>query len=117
MQLWCIVKQVKQKNSLNQATSILLVALIIFLFAAPTLHAHHNEAPLKHREKPVVSTSYKCLTCSFLSHQQHQKYLISLGYPSVAAVRIFIPFLSRAIARVHEFSQQGFTNKGPPFIS
>jgi hypothetical protein len=110
------VRQDKQKRSVYQTVSILLVVLILSVFAIPVIHAHHNENPTRHSEKEIVSASKKCLTCSVLSHHQYQKYLISVDQPSVAPVRTYIIILSGVFAGVFKFTLQGFTNKGPPSI-
>jgi hypothetical protein len=108
--------QNKQKRSVYKAISILLVVLILSVFAVPVLHANHNEAPTRRSGKEIVTASKKCLTCSVLSHHQHQKYLISINHPLVVPVRAYIILLQGVFAGVFKLTLPGFSNKGPPSL-
>ena len=119
MQLWCIVIQNKHTKSaqLYKAISMLLVMLLLLVFVFPVIHSHHNDAPRKHTEKQITAASKKCPICSFLSHQEHQKYLVPTDYPLVQRVSTYTTILPGVFAGVYKFTLQGFTNKGPPLSS
>jgi hypothetical protein len=116
VQFCYIVKQHRQQKSVYRAISILLVALIFSMFAVPVVHAHHSESAARSTEKNTVAASNKCLTCSFLSHQKYQEYLISLDCLLVAPVRTYITLLHKVVAGIPKSTLQGFTNKGPPLF-
>jgi hypothetical protein len=84
------------------------------MFTGPIIHAHHSEGLARHAEKEIVSPSKKCLTCSALSHLQHQNYLVSVDHPLLAPIQTYIILLLGVFAGVYKFTLQGFTNKGPP---
>ena len=119
MQLWCIVIQNKHTKSaqLYKAISMLLVMLLLLVFVFPAIHSHHNDAPTKHTEKQITAAFKKCPICSFLSHQEHHKYLVPTDHPSIQPVVTYTTILPGVFAGVYKFTLQGFTNKGPPLSS
>ncbi|WP_188626399.1 hypothetical protein [Pedobacter quisquiliarum] len=119
MQLWCIVIQDKHNKSaqLYKATSMVLVMLLLLAFVFPAIHSHHNDAPTTHSEKQITIASKKCPICSFLSHQEHHKYLVPTDHPSIQRVSTYTTILTGVFAGVYKFTLQGFTNKGPPLAA
>jgi hypothetical protein len=93
---------------------MMLMLLLGFVFAVPVIHAHYNEASVEHFEKEVRSEIKKCPICSFLTHHQQEKYLLSGHQPLTAPVRTFKEKLPELIVGIYIFKLQGLTNRGPP---
>jgi hypothetical protein len=93
---------------------MMLILLMAFVFAAPLIHTHYNEASVELAEKEIIPEIKKCPVCTFLAHYQQEKYLISLDQPSMAGVRTVTVKLPEVFVGTYIYTLQGLTNKGPP---
>lgn len=94
--------------------------LFSFLTAAQLIHVHQaTEKSLQEQsvEKESVQLSDKCSVCDYFHHIQGkqiflgQQFLLPVLFPKAITIR---PLLYTGN---YNITLQGFTNKGPPYIS